>query len=193
MLVKVTGSTATPYSYEQLRRENPQVSFPKVPTDALLAEYSIFRASEDAKPSDFHAETELVVADVDGKKAITLKWKEVDLNDVKQKAINKLSAIRRQRIDAGFDFGGMTAPCDDESQRVYTGAYVLAKDFPDMKRKWKLPSGFVELGATELQQLSLLASQHVQAQFDWQAEQVALVEAAKDVNEVDAVLKAAQA
>ena len=30
------------YSIDQLRRDNPQVSFPKDPTDALLATYNVF-------------------------------------------------------------------------------------------------------------------------------------------------------
>lgn len=140
------------------------------------------------KPTEFHSGG---TVEIDGGVA-SVKWTAPDLASVKARAIERLSEIRRAKIDAGFAFGGITAPCDDESQRVYTAAYVLAKDFPQMKRKWKLPSGFVELGSTELQQLAILASQHVQACFDWQAEQVALIEAAKDVAQVDAILKAAQ-
>jgi hypothetical protein len=193
MLVKVTDGVPTPYSYTQLRRDNPQVSFPKEPPPELLKEYGVYESEVLAEsPTEFHEEGTATVSIVDGKAVIDKRWTPIDLAAAKAKAVEKLSALRRAKIDAGFDFGGLTVPCDDESQRVYTAAYVLAKDFPDMKRKWKMPSGFVELGATELQQLAILASQHVQACFDWQAEQAALVEATKDVAEIDAILKAAK-
>lgn len=193
MLVKITDGVPVPYSYTQLRRDNPQVSFPKEPSPELLKEYDVYWSEQAVeKPTEFHVEGTPTVTIVDDKAVIDKKWTPIDLAAAKAKAVEKLSELRRAKIDAGFDFGGVIVPCDDESQRVYTGAYVLAKDFPDMKRKWKMPTGFIELGATELQQLALLASQHVQAQFDWQAEQVALVETAKNVTEIDAILKAAQ-
>lgn len=42
MYVLVTGDTAAYYSITDLRRDNPQVSFPTEMNDSLLAEYSVY-------------------------------------------------------------------------------------------------------------------------------------------------------
>ena len=40
----LTTSQTYPYSVSQLRRDNPQTSFPKAPTDELLATFNVFPA-----------------------------------------------------------------------------------------------------------------------------------------------------
>jgi len=39
-----------PYSIGQLRKDNPQVSFPKNPTDTLLASYNVFPVTATERP-----------------------------------------------------------------------------------------------------------------------------------------------
>jgi hypothetical protein len=56
MHIKLTNGTPTAYSIGQLRRDNPQVSFPKNPTDAMLAEYGVYPVKELARP-DYDART----------------------------------------------------------------------------------------------------------------------------------------
>lgn len=59
MYVKVTnGSVDTyPYTIGQLRRDNPQVSFPKqIPSD-MLADFGVYEVTESDKP-DFNERTE---------------------------------------------------------------------------------------------------------------------------------------
>lgn len=51
MLVKITNGVPSEYSYTQLRRDNPQVSFPKAPSAETLAEYNVFQLVEVAPPS----------------------------------------------------------------------------------------------------------------------------------------------
>jgi hypothetical protein len=53
MYVKITnGNVDTyPYSVGQLRRDNPNVSFPKQIPDALLAEYGVYLVTETDQPS----------------------------------------------------------------------------------------------------------------------------------------------
>ena len=51
MHIKLTNGQPEIYSIGQLRRDNPQVSFPKVPTDALLAEYGVYPYTRPAQPS----------------------------------------------------------------------------------------------------------------------------------------------
>jgi len=50
MYIKLTNGTPTEYSIGQLRRDNPQVSFPKNPLDATLAEYGMCPVKELARP-----------------------------------------------------------------------------------------------------------------------------------------------
>ena len=42
MHIKLTNGQPEIYSIGQLRRDNPQVSFPKVPSDDLLASYDVY-------------------------------------------------------------------------------------------------------------------------------------------------------
>lgn len=58
MHIKLANGTPTAYSIGQLRRDNPQVSFPKNPPDTLLAEYGVFPVTPADPPE--HAETEVV-------------------------------------------------------------------------------------------------------------------------------------
>tara|TARA_R110000822_G_scaffold86011_8_gene200765 strand:- start:132 stop:563 length:432 start_codon:yes stop_codon:yes gene_type:complete len=51
-ILAINGTAETyPYSIGQLRKDNPQVSFPKNPTDALLASYNVFVVTATERPS----------------------------------------------------------------------------------------------------------------------------------------------
>jgi hypothetical protein len=58
MHIKLTNGTPETYSIGQLRRDNPQVSFPKNPPDELLAEYDVYPVTPTQPPE--HTETEVV-------------------------------------------------------------------------------------------------------------------------------------
>lgn len=193
MYVKIVDGVPVQYNIATLRRENPQVSFPANPPKELLAEFGVYEAEvADEAPSRFHTESRKLALVSNGRALISREWDVTPLADAKARAVSILSDIRRRKIDAGFDFGGVTVPCDAESQRVYTAAYVLANDFPDMTRKWKMPTGFVELNADQIKAMAKAASDYVQSCFDAQAVQAAAVEAAKTVEEIEAVLSAAE-
>ena len=51
MLVKITNGVPSAYSYTQLRRDNPQVSFPREPSAETLAEYNVFQLVQVAPPA----------------------------------------------------------------------------------------------------------------------------------------------
>jgi len=59
MYVKVTNGTPTPYTIGQLRRDNPNVSFPRIIPDSVLADYSVYPVSAGDVP-DFNERTETV-------------------------------------------------------------------------------------------------------------------------------------
>lgn len=51
MYIKVTNNQPAKYSIEQLRKDNPQVSFPQSPSAETLAEYGVFIAQESDAPT----------------------------------------------------------------------------------------------------------------------------------------------
>lgn len=51
MYVKVTNGFAEIYSIGKLRKDNPNTSFPKNPSEALLAEWSVFPYTDAEKPT----------------------------------------------------------------------------------------------------------------------------------------------
>jgi hypothetical protein len=50
MYIKLTNGSPTTYSIGQLRRDNPQVSFSKHPSESTLAEYDVYPVSEISRP-----------------------------------------------------------------------------------------------------------------------------------------------
>ena len=50
MYIKITNGNPTLYKIRQLRSDNPQVSFSKEPTDAILAEYDVYPVTVMPKP-----------------------------------------------------------------------------------------------------------------------------------------------
>ncbi len=58
MYIKLINNQPQAYSTYQLRRDNPQVSFPKEPSNALLAEYDIYPVAQTPAPTP--SQTEVV-------------------------------------------------------------------------------------------------------------------------------------
>jgi hypothetical protein len=58
MYIQIRNSIPTQYSIAQLRNDYPQVSFPKTPSEALLAEYGVYPVKPTERPE--HSETEVV-------------------------------------------------------------------------------------------------------------------------------------
>lgn len=59
MYVKITNGTPEIYTIGQLRRDNPNTSFPKAVSDAVLASYDVFPLSPTAQPAYDH--TKIIV------------------------------------------------------------------------------------------------------------------------------------
>ena len=57
MYIKLTNNTPETYSIGQLYRDNPQVSFPKIPSEQCLAEYSVFAIRPTSPPDCTSEET----------------------------------------------------------------------------------------------------------------------------------------
>jgi len=93
MYVKITNGTPTNYTIGQLRRDNPNTSFPKSIPDEMLAEYDVYRcATQDI--GEINNTTHQVVngniEQVDG------VW--TQLRTIEQRPLDEVSAtIRSQR------------------------------------------------------------------------------------------------
>jgi hypothetical protein len=58
MHLKITNGQPETYSIGQLRRDNPNTSFPKVPSDALLADWSVYPYTVQDQPTvDYMTQT----------------------------------------------------------------------------------------------------------------------------------------
>lgn len=81
MYVKPTNGQSAVYSVEQLRRDNPNTSFPAVPSDALLAEWGVYPYYVKDRPAvDYMTQTvtPTALAQVDG--AWTQGWEVSNLS-----------------------------------------------------------------------------------------------------------------
>jgi hypothetical protein len=102
MYVKVTnGAVETyPYSIGQLRKDNPNVSFPKNPSDQTLAEWGVYPVVSTAEPS-YNAATQRLVwgTPVLTNGQWTHTWQTVALSTEEQQNIKqaKENDIRNER------------------------------------------------------------------------------------------------
>lgn len=108
------GSLAYPYSFEQLCRDNPNTSFPEVPSDALLASYGVYPVTVLPEPT---YDTAMQVAsrnalpeEVDG--AWLLNWTVRDKTPAElaaeQAAIVALRIAELKKLLADTDYVALT-------------------------------------------------------------------------------------
>lgn len=99
MYIKLTDNVPSSYSLSQLRRDNPQVSFPKDITDACAAEYGVYPMQATAQPAFnpmTQSCTEATTVLVDG--AWTQMWSVTDL-DPDTVAANQMLAVAALQTD----------------------------------------------------------------------------------------------
>lgn len=104
----------------------------------------------------------------------------------------KLATLADKRWSAetgGVVVAGAPVKTDRESSSILTSAYVLAKDDPEyIVTNWKVDQGvFITLDANTIIALSTAVRTHVQACFDREAVLSALILAAADQTELDAI------
>jgi hypothetical protein len=81
MMIKIIDGEINPYSVGRLRKDNPNISFPKNIVDATLAAYGVYKVTVDSKP-DYDELTQKLMSDAvafDGTNA-TQSWSVVKLN-----------------------------------------------------------------------------------------------------------------
>jgi hypothetical protein len=103
MHIKRTDGITTPYSIGQLRRENPQVSFPQNIPEATLAEYSVYPLTPTDQPAydpATHRIEEGTPALIDG--AWTQVWNVIALTaeEIAQQQADHAAQVKEQRAEA---------------------------------------------------------------------------------------------
>jgi hypothetical protein len=95
MFIKLTNGVPTPYTIGQLRRDNPQTSFPKDIPDEMLASYDVYPVKRTPAPA-YNEFTQLIRAldpvEIDG--VWTQQWEVMDLPLDQQ--VENLKAARAQ-------------------------------------------------------------------------------------------------
>jgi hypothetical protein len=137
MYIKLTDGQPQHYSTEQLRRDNPQVSFPAAIPDATLAEYGVYPLAATARPVVDH--TKRVLEDtpvlIDG--AWQQAWRVEDLppDELAVVVQGQWDAIRKERNAklAACDWTQLAdAPADALQWAVYRQALrdITVQDDP---------------------------------------------------------------
>jgi len=127
MHIKLTNGTPEIYSIGQLRRDNPQTSFPKQPSDELLAEWDVYPYVMAAKP-DHDPLTEKVsqgpIEQIDGVWTKTWSVEQLPEEQAKEQVRGK-----RDRLLAASDWTQVTdAPVDQAAWATYRQAL---RDVPE--------------------------------------------------------------
>ncbi len=93
MFIKLTNGVSTPYTIAQLRRDNPQTSFPKDVPNEILASYDVYPVKRVPAPPYNELTQFIRVVDpvqIDG--VWTQQWEKLDLPVAQQ--IENLKAAR---------------------------------------------------------------------------------------------------
>lgn len=101
MFVKTTNGQIDqyPYTVGNLRRDNPQTSFPKRPSDELLAEWGVHRVTKTDRPTVDHTKnvTEGTPVLLDG--VWTQVWETADATaeEIAERTEREANSVRRER------------------------------------------------------------------------------------------------
>lgn len=128
MYLQVSGDIIRyPYSERDLRQDNPQTSFPRNPSDALLAEWNVYPVTSTLQPATDHTQNvaEVMPTLLDG--AWTQTWAVTDATpeEIAERTEAQASAIRAERNDrlAACDWTQLPdAPVDAAAWAAYRQA-----------------------------------------------------------------------
>ena len=111
---------------------------------------------------------------------------EPTLDEQKAQKKAEIAAARYEAETAGTTVNGVLIDTGRDSQALITGAAVAAMLDSEYSLNWKTESGFIHLSAPEIIAVAQAVRAHVQTCFDREGELVAQVDAAQNVEELDA-------
>jgi len=114
-----------PYSIGDLRRDNPNTSFPRNPSDAVLADWNVFPVVEQSPPNYNPADenlTQLNPTLVDGEWLQTWQVTAASAEEIAERLQRKESEVRQQRNEllSACDWTQLPdSPADHEAWATY--------------------------------------------------------------------------
>ena len=102
MYLKVSGSTITyPYSVQNLKNENPSISFPTIITDSLLESFNIYKV--EVKSSGYDNDDSKDVTEVTPTLSGSIYIQTYTISDADTETINKRREIKWSEVRSGRD------------------------------------------------------------------------------------------
>lgn len=133
VLLDQTGAVKTyPYSVAQLRKDNPDTSIPKSPSDDLLADFGVYPVADTPAPVTTDAEKAYHTGNVT---LVNGQWEREwavrdktagELEQEREQRKTQLNSERDRRISGGFVWSGYTFQSDADSRENISGAATSA-------------------------------------------------------------------
>ena len=102
MYLKVSGSTITyPYSVQNLKNENPNISFPTIISDSLLESFNIYQV--EMKNSGYDNDDSKDVTEVTPTLSGSIYMQTYTISDADTETINKRREIKWSEVRSGRD------------------------------------------------------------------------------------------
>lgn len=171
---KVQNNKVTRYPYldSQLRKDNPNTSFPSAMDDQTRADYNSYPVVDSPPsytsghqyPSQNPIEDWLVV---DGIVEITYSVVDIDVANRKLQLVKRIEDKRWEVEVGGMSFNGMQVPTDDRSKTLTLGARTAAiEQGEDYYDEWKISPGvYIPLNAETAIALGDALLAHIRASF----------------------------
>ena len=109
MYLKVSGSTITyPYSVQNLKNENPSISFPTIIADSLLESFNIYKVEK--KSSGYDSDDTKDVTEVTPTLSGSVYVQTYNITDADEETINKRREIKWSEVRSNRD--SLLSECD---------------------------------------------------------------------------------
>lgn len=140
---------------------------------------------EEGNPTQIQISDSIPIAEIE--EAITTS-RTPKLEDLKQRALKKLEALRYEREVGGMDFMGMTIPTDRATQSKLDTAHRRASADPTYSVKWKIGfNQWVDLDAPTIIAIGDAMEAHIRGAFAWEAVKAEEINTAATQAELDAI------
>ena len=184
MFIKLINNVPVEYNVFNLRKDNPNTSFPEIISDEMLFSYGIHKVVEQDRP-DHNPLTQHLSWSIENIDGIWYKvWAIIDF-PIDVSISNQREFVKKRRdleissgISIPIDESGNTIEIatDDISQSRITGAALAVTLDPSLTIQWKSENGFIYLDSTQIIAIAQMIRAHVQACFNREAELISLIE-----------------
>jgi len=116
-VIKVVDGAPVPYSLDALRRDNPNVSFPVLPSLETLAEYDVFEVQMSPMPEGEVVE-EIDPALIEGQWVRQWNSRDMTIEEFevyRMQRREEINTLRDQKETEGFEFNGVMFDSDERS------------------------------------------------------------------------------